>query len=172
MTHARRWILFSMMIVMFATALAAEEATFRATATGEISGGPQSHVNGITPKETRVVIRLMPLDLTLLANVEAGQTCFWQARYEGPLTVAKDRAGKAFAQYFFTARATDGVTEVKYLLDMKGTFADSSNWLPAVGTSAGMLVSDWSVAAESKGRHACSGGGTLTGTTILIERLP
>jgi hypothetical protein len=168
--------LIMIVVALFATALigATEEATFRATASGEISGGPQSHVNGITPKTTRVVIRLMPLDLSLLATVEGGEACFWQANYEGPLTVERDKSGNAFAQYFFTARGNDGVTDVKYLLEMKGTFEDPSNWLPVVGTSARMLVSDWSVAAESKGqaRQACSGAGTVTDTSILIERLP
>jgi hypothetical protein len=152
-----------------------DSATFRATVEGEISGGPQAHVNSITSATNQVVIRLMPMDLSLFGErISEGSACFWQARYEGPLTVERDKKGNAISKYYFTARARDSVTEVKYLLDMKGLMDDVSNWLPVPGTAVYMNVSDWSVAAESKGqgRAACSGSGTLNATTILIERLP
>jgi hypothetical protein len=165
------------LIVLVPGSLAArsrESATFRAVVSGGIIGGPQSHVNSITSSTARVVIRLMPMELSLLIHsVESGSSCFQQANYEGPLTVETRRDGTAQAQYFFTARAADGVTDVRYVLDMHGPLEDGSNWLPLRGTTARMIVGEWSVAAESKGTGgACKGSGTVHATILEVERLP
>lgn len=174
-TIARIMVISIFMIVLAALPLHAQKssATFMAAASGEIEGGPQSYTHSITPSTTQVVIRSMPLDLTTLHQIDSGEICFWQSRYEGPLVIDRRKSGEVVAQYWFDGRARDGVGEVRYLLQMEGSFGDPSNWLPAAGTSATFQIDNWKVTAETKGQQksACSGTGAVSGTTIVVERL-
>jgi hypothetical protein len=155
------------------TLAALEDATFQATVSGDLSGGPQAWVNQVRPSQNSVVIRHMPLDLTYFQTaLPGGVQCFATTSYETALGLSKLKDGSAKADYWPKGKGTDGVTDIQYRVEMFGAFADTTNWPPADGTSNTLLMGSWRITTEGKGqaRYGCTGSGTFS-VTILVERV-
>ena len=85
----------------------------------------------------------------------------------------RDGSGSATA-WIHGATANDGVTAVKYRLDVVGTFDFPENWPPVLGTSNTLRITGWEMSSEGKGqlkKVSCTGTGVFASpTSIRVER--
>ena len=154
------------------------EATYRVTFSGDISGGPEEVTKTVKPTSSGVGINPITLDISYFQTALAGGgNCFSLGEYSGPLQLYKKKNTADIAQsfFYFWSSTSDGVTEIKYYIDMRGTITDPNNWPPAAGTQNTVIITDWEMAngAKKKDRKAaCLGEGTFnSGVTVLVERI-
>lgn len=190
---ARAWAVVQLsMVMLFWSSLGVEaggreEATFRATVSGDISGGPQSRAQVIRDNTTQIVISKpsMVLDLSYFRGVsfkapDDGADCFAAGSYGGAgnggsMHISQERDGSGLATAWIRgATANDGVSDLTYRLDMTGSYDDPNNWPPALGTSNTLRIDGWEMSSEGKGqlkKISCTGSGSFDNpTSILVER--
>lgn len=164
-----------------------EEAVFVGEVFGDITGGPQARAQTIRDNTTQIVISKpsMRLDLTYFQGVtfkvaDDGLDCFSDGLYGGPgeggsmhIIQERDGSGSATA-WIHGATANDGVTDVKYRLDVVGVFDDETNWPPALATFNTLRITGWEMSSEGKGKLknvSCTGAGVFPNpTSIRVER--
>lgn len=163
---------------MLAKPAGSNEATYRVTFSGDITGGPAEQTKSIRPSSSGVGINPITLDVTYFQTaIAGGENCFSSGEYAGPLQIhiEKNVSDPAQSHFYFWATASDGASETKYVLTMNGQFSDPNNWPPAVGTQNTIMMTDWDMAngASKKNRNiACTAKGIFnSGVTILVERI-
>ena len=155
-----------------------EDATFEVQVFGDITGGPQERVNGISKSSNQVVVRDMTLNLTFFKTALAeGKNCFSAGTFTSTLAINQPKKkvpSQARFQFFFKAKGNDGTaTEIKYLLEGQGTFDSPANWPPSKGTTTTATFTDWEMSTEGKGQNkkiSCTGEGSFA-VVITVGRI-
>ncbi len=165
---------------MLAKTAGASEATFRVTLFGDVTGGLETRTYKTQPSSTQVVLNDgIDVELAYLQTaIAGGGICFSAGSYRGPMiisAVSKKNPSLAQCTFWFQATGSDGVTEIRYVLTMNGTFTDPDNWPSAVGTQNTVILTDWETKTNGKGQNrkvSCTGNGSFSsGVTVLVERI-
>ncbi len=167
------------------------KATFDVTVTiegNEIGGAP---INSKITNGSKNIGGFfdMPLDLSFFTGMDDpktpqidGEICFrdpitGSSIFIGAMIISqpqKKAPEQGHVQFFFTAFGNDGTPDIKYQLEMFGTFDNPANWLPDPGTSTTLNVTDWKMGTEGKGQNrkiSCTGdGGFGPGTSLKVDR--
>lgn len=160
--------------------LAVEDPKYIATVSGDVSGGPTCRIGMVTKNSSQFAFREMTLDLSYFQTVTFktagdGAQCFNAGVYgETTMSVTKLKNGTALIRKQINAKGNNGTTDVSYVLEMYGTFADSANWPPANGTSNTVLIDSWEMLSTNKNKQiSCVGNGIrefTNGVTAVVER--
>ena len=150
-----------------------EDATFRATFTGDVTGvatplfGPQSSKKRIVGGDVH-----QP-EITLTFNEflqtaagysdEEGPNCFPAKNYRGILGIGQNTPGsdEMRIQYNFKANGTDGTEDIGYTLILRGVL-DPAEWVPEVDETATINVGTFEIApSHGPGAISCKGTGIV-----------
>jgi hypothetical protein len=107
------------------------------------------------------------------SHLDGGTNCFGNKPGTVPLYAGGLRTfkhGTARGGFWFDGKATDGVTEVRYLLWVTGQFDDPKTWPEEIGIQVNRAhLRNWSIEAEGgpeTAEDSCQGGGTRTGGAV------